>query len=195
MLNVYHVRNLGAGGPAANVAQTLIEWIYPVLRLIQASSLSRTFIEVENLGSAFDFATVDTSAFPGLDINQKLSTLTAATIQFNRTRNDIKNGQKRFAVGAEDNVNGNAWDSAFLTQLQDLGDKLVDQWELDATPGVKRLELVILKRFCKTVPSPPCLSSYELPSTDALIDANFYRPLTATPRATVRSQVSRKQLV
>lgn len=195
ILNIYHVRNLGTGGPAASVAQMLIDWVYPVLRPIQSLGLSRTFIEVQNLGSPFDFATVDSSAFPGTDAASALSTLTAATIQFNRTRTDIKNGMKRFYAGAEPDVSVNLWDAGFLAELQTLGDKLVDQWELAGTPGVKRLELVILKRFCKTTPSPPCVGGYRLPDTDAEIDANFYRPLTATPRDTVRSQVSRKRLI
>lgn len=194
VLNVYHVRNLGTGGPAANAAQIMIDWVFPVLRLIQNTLLTRTFIEVQNLGSPFDFATVNSAAYPGVAAGTALPTFTTPTIQFNRTRTDIKNGMKRFAAGAETEITINDWDAPFVVKLQALADKIVDQWELAATPGVKRLEFVILKRFCTTSPSPPCVGGYRLPETDAEIDANYYRPLTATPRSKARSQVSRKVL-
>lgn len=194
ILNVYHVRNLGAGGPAANVAQAYIDWVLPVLIPLQYVALSRTFIEVQNLGSAFDFATVDSSAFPGTRAAIALPTSNAATIQFNRTRTDIKNGMKRFAVGGETDVTVNFWEAAFVTSIQALGDKIVDPWELAATPGIDRVEFVVLKRFCTTTPSPPCVGGYRLPDA-AEIDTNWYAPLTATARTTVRSQVSRKRLI
>jgi len=195
ILNIYQVRNLGSGGPAANVAQTFIDWVLPVLTPIQSNSIARTVIEVQNLGSPFDFASVDSSSHPGTLVGSDLTTLIAATIQFNRTRTDIKNGMKRYACGSESKVAGNLWELSFLTDLQTLGDKIVDQWELAGTPGVKRLEMVIIKRFCSTTPSPPCAGVYRLPDITQDIDANFYAPVTATVRTTVRSQVSRKRLV
>lgn len=195
LLNVYHVRNLGTGGPAGNVAQAFMDWVLPVMRPLQTLNLGRSFVEVENLGSPFDFATVDSSAFSGTRANQALTTLQAATIQFNRTRTDMKNGMKRLYAGSEVDMLVNFWDALFIAELQGLGDKIVDQWELTATPGVKRVEFVVLKRFCTVLPSPPCTGVYRLPDTDVEIDANFYRPLTATVRDTIRSQVSRKRLV
>jgi hypothetical protein len=195
ILNVYHVRNLGAGGPAANVATTLIQWVFPFLLPFQDQLLARTVIEVQNLASPFDFASVDSSGSPGTATGTPLSTFSAATIQFNRTRTDIKNGMKRFTVGAEGNAEGNVWTSGFLVSMQALADQIVQPWELDATPGVERLEFVILKRFCTTSPSPPCAGTYRLPETDAEADNNFYAPNTATARNTIRSQVSRKRLV
>lgn len=195
ILNVYHVRNLGSGGPAANVAQALIDWVFPKLRLLQQTVLTRSFIEVQNLGSPFDFATVDSSAFPGLDVDAPLQTFLAATIQFNRTRTDIKNGMKRFFVGDEGQITANFWTAGFLALLQDLADQIVDPWELAGTPGVKRVEFVVLKRWCTTSPSPPCAGGYRLPNTSTEADDNHYAPLTATARSTARSQVSRKRLI
>lgn len=195
LLNVYHVRNLGAGGPAANVAQTLVDWVFPILLPLQSTGVGRTVIEVQNLGSPFDFASVDSSASVGTDPGAFLPSFVAATLQFNRTRTDIKNGLKRFAVGSEPDLAGNFWTAGFLVEIQALADKIVDQWELAGTPGVKRLEFVVLKRFCTTTPSPPCAGVYRLPNTSDEADNNFYAPLSATARDTARSQVSRKRLV
>ncbi len=194
ILNVYHVKNLGSGGPAANVAQAFIDWVLPVLRPLQDSAVTRSFIEVENLGSPFDFATVDSSSQGGSRAGIGLPTLNAPTIQFNRTRNDMKNGMKRLNAGAESDVNTNFWEAPFLAELQAYGDKVVDPWELSGTPGIDRVEFVILKRFCTVLPSPPCTGQYRLPNTDSEVDNNHYAPQSATARSTVRSQISRKRL-
>ena len=195
ILNVYHVRNLGTGGPAANVGQAYIDTVLPVLRPLQPVGVGRSFLEVENLGSPFDFATIDTSALPGTRTGLSLSSFTAATIQFNRTRTDIKNGMKRFVVGNEADAAQNFWLGAFVTDLSALGVAIVVPWELSGSPGIARVEFVVLKRFCTTSPSPPCAGTYRLPNTDAEADNNFYAPLSATARDTIRSQVSRKRLV
>lgn len=195
ILNVYQYRNLGTGGPASNIAQAFIDTVFPAVRPIQVAGLFRTFLEVENLGSPFDFATVDTSSFPGTRPGIALSTLIGASIQLNRTRMDIKNGQKRFAAGTETDSTGNFWDAPFLAELQALADVLVQPLQLAGSPGIDRAELVILKRFCTVLPSPPCTGVYRLPDTDLEADNNNYSPVTATARATVRSQVSRKRLV
>ncbi len=195
ILNVYHYRNLGTGGPAANIAQAFLDTVMPTLQTIQSVSVARTFIEVQNLGSPFDFATVDTSAFPGLQPGVSLATFNAPTIQLNRTRTDIKNGMKRFIAGVETDIAGNNWETAFLAELQAFADILVDPLELSGSPGIARAELVILKRFCTVLPSPPCTGVYRLPDTDAEIDGNNYAPVSATARSKVRSQVSRKALV
>lgn len=195
VLNVYHYRVLEAGGPATTIAQAFIDTVFPLLLPLQIAGLTRSFIEVQNLGDPFDFATLTTTAFPGTGTGMTLTSLIAATIQLNRTRTDIKNGMKRFAVGNEASIAGNEWTASFLTDLQAFADVLVQPLELAGFPGIARAAQVVLKRFCKTLPSPPCLSSYVLPRTDTEIDENFYAPLTATARATVRSQVSRKRLV
>lgn len=195
ILNVYHVRNLGSGGPAANVAQAFIDSVLPTLVPLQPAAVARSVIEVQNLGSPFDFATVNSSAFPGTRAGGSLSTFSAGAIQFNRTRTDIKNGMKRFDVGVEADIVTNIWGAPFLTLLQALADVVVTDWELAASPGIPRVEYVVLKRFCTTTPSPPCAGTYRLPNTDAEVDANFYAPVTATAHDTVRSQVSRKRLI
>ncbi len=195
ILNVYHYIR-GVGVPSAlTVGTAYIETVLPLLTPIQSATVSRTVVEVENLGDPFDFATIDTSGSPGTLAGAALTTLAAATIQLNRTRNDIKNGMKRFYVGAEASVLTNFWEAAFLTSLQLLADKLVVPIEVAASPGVSQGHLVILKRFCTVLPSPPCTGVYRLPNTDMEVDDFNYQPISATARATVRSQVSRKRLV
>ncbi len=194
-LNVYHYENLGSGGPAVNIGQAFIDTVLPVLRPLQPASLQRTFLEVQNLGSPFDFATIDTSGLPGTRAGSSLATFVAATIQLNRTRTDIKNGMKRFSCGVEADIGANQWEAAFLTSLTGLADILVVPLELSGSPGISRAQLVVLKRFCTTAPSPPCAGVYRLPNTDAEIDGNNYVPISATRRAKVRSHVSRKELV
>jgi len=195
ILNVYHYIRGVAPPTALQVGQAFIDTVLPDLITLQVLALNRTFLEVENLGDPFDFATIDTSAQGGSRINTPISTLQAATIQLNRTRTDIKNGMKRFYVGAESDITINNWDGAFLTGLQVVADKLVVPIELASSPGISQGHLVVLKRFCTVLPSPPCTGVYRLPNTDAEIDGNNYQPITATARATVRSQVSRKRLV
>lgn len=195
VLNVYHYIR-GVGAPTAQkVGDAFIETIFPILTPIQSATVTRSVIEVENLDDPFDFATIDTSGNPGTLAGAALTTINAATIQLNRTRNDIKNGMKRFYVGTEASLLTNFWEAAFLVSLQALADKLVVPIELAASPGVSQGHLVILKRFCTILPSPPCTGVYRLPNTDAEADGNNYQPISATARNTIRSQVSRKRLV
>lgn len=195
ILNIYHYKKVDPGATATVMGTAFIESILPTLVLQQVVGITRTVLEVENLGSPFDFAAIDTSGSPGAAVGAPLSSFEAASIQLNRTRNDMKNGAKRLAAGTEGSKNGNDWAAPFITAMQVIADLLVTPIVLDATPLVDRGELVVLKRFCTVQPPPSPCPSYRLPDTDLEIDANHYVPVTATMSAVARSQVSRKRLL
>jgi len=195
ILNVYHYIRGVAPPSAANIGQAYIDTVLPLLIPIQTVSVTRSVVEVENFFDPSDFATIDTSGQGGTLTGIAVATSLAATIQLNRTRNDIRNGMKRFYVGNELSVTTNFWDTPFVTSLQALADVLVTPLELTGVPGVSQGQLVVLKRFCTVLPSPPCTGVYRLPDTDAEIDGFNYQPSSATARLTVRTQVSRKRLV
>lgn len=195
VLNVYHYIRGVASPTAQKVGDAFIETVIQPLKALQQVGLTRSVVEVENLGDPFDFATIDTSAEDGTRGGVNVSTFVAATIQLNRTRIDIKNGMKRFFVGTETDITGNFWDALFLTDLQALADVLVAPLVWTPDGPTSQGHLVVLKRFCTVLPSPPCTGTYRLPNTDLEIDNNNYQPITATARNTIRSQVSRKRLV
>lgn len=194
VLNIYHVKRIDGGANAGNIAQAFMDWVLLAqLVNVQPIGLTRTTVDVENLGSPTDFASVDSSAFPGGVLGQELPGFNAATIQFNRTRTDMKNGMKRWVAGTESEQNAGDWVVGFVTLLQGVADRIMDPWEEAAAPGIDLVEFVILKRFCVVPLQSPCLV-YRLPDTSAEIDANHYVPTNALTRTRVRSQVSRKVL-
>lgn len=195
VLNVYHVKRVLAGANAGLIATAFLDWVVSGdLDQIQTDGLTRTTVEVENLGDATDFASVGSSAFPGLLVGQDLPSFNSATIQFNRTRNDMKNGMKRFLVGREDETNDGVWAAGFLVLLQALAAVILDPWETAASPGVDVVEYCVLRRFCVVPAQDPC-QAYRLPNTDTEIDDWHYVPSSSTTRARVRSQTSRKRLI
>lgn len=195
LLNIYQAKRILAGANATLVGQALIDQVItPMALAIQPIGVTRTTMEITNLGTVTDFTTLDTSGIPSGVAGNRLPEFNAAGIQFNRTRSDMKNGQKRWLAGAEPEQADGIWVPAFITLLQTAASNLLDPWETNAAPGVDVCEFVIIKRFCVVPGQDPCVA-YELPTTDPLIDANHYVPVTATVRTRVRSQVSRKKLV
>lgn len=195
VLNVYHVKRILAGANAGNVGVAFLDWVVSGdLDVVQPAGLTRTTIEIANLGDPTDFATMSSSAFPGIVIGQELPGFNSATIQFNRTRNDMKNGRKGYVAGTENEQADGVWVAGFLTLLTSLAGVIVDPWEEAVSPGVKVCEFTILRRFCVVPAQDPCLQ-YRLPNTTAEIDAWHYVPTSTTTRNRVRSQVSRKRLI
>lgn len=193
-LNVYHCKRILAGANALAIADAFTFSILTAnYRGMQHTSILRTNVEVQNLGNPTDFAIVNSSSFGGTDTGEHIPYLVAASIQFNRTRTDMKHGQKRFAVGAETDMAQGSWDLSFQAQLDLLADTIVDQWATAAAPLVDVCSYAIIKRFCVVGGQDPCLK-YRLPITDVEIDGNHYVPLTYTRRDNARSQVSRKLL-
>ncbi len=194
ILNVYHLKRILAGATANSVGQAFIKSILTdELLALQDASLGRVTIDVRNLGTVTDFISIDSSTLPGSRAGSAWASFTAATIQFNRTRTDIKNGAKRFDVGVETDSENGIWEVAFVTELSDLATALITPWEEAAAPGVDVADLVVLKRFCVVAGQDPCLK-YRLPNTDAEIDAFHYNPTATIVRPKQRSQVSRKIL-
>lgn len=195
VLNVYHLKRIDGGANAGNIAQAFLDWVLlGFLANAQPNDLTRTTVDVENLGSPTDFASVDSSAFPGGVAGQKVPGFNAATLQFNRTRTDMKNGRKGFVAGTEAEQDGGAWVPGFVTILQAIGDRIIDPWEEIIGPGIPLVEFVILKRFCVVPAQDPC-QVYRLPNSSAEIDGFHYVPTTVLVRERVRSQVSRKVLL
>lgn len=194
LLNVYHVKRILAGADAQDVAEAFAFSILTLNLLgMQDFNMLRSTVEVENLGDPTDFFSYDSTALKGTDAASHLPTFNAATIQFNRTRIDMKNGQKRLFVGNEGDLNENVWTTAFQDQITLVADTIIDTWKTAAAPAVDVCAFVILKRFCVVPDQVPCVK-YRLPETDTEIDGNHYVPLTHLVRPRVRSQVSRKIL-
>lgn len=195
VLNVYHVKRILVGANAAAVSQGFIDSIIgATLASLQDVDVGRTTLEVANLGTPTDFISVDTSVLIGTRAGATFAGFTTGAIQLNRTRTDMKNGQKRFLVGGELDANDGTWNAAFLAEMATLAAALIAPWEDNAAPGVDICELVVLKRFCVVPAQDPCLK-YRLPNTDAEIDNNHYVPTQTTLRSRQRSQVSRKLLI
>jgi len=194
ILNVYHLKRIAAGATAQDVADA---FEFSILTLnflgLQDVGVSRTTIEVQNLGEPTDFVNSDSSAFPGSDTGDHWAAFTAAAIQFNRTRTDMKNGQKRWMMGNETDAIQGTWDAAFINSLDLIGDAMIAPWVTAAAPLVDVCSFVILKRFCVVEAQDPCLK-YRLPDDNMEIDDNHYVPTSFTVRDRQRSQVSRKRL-
>ena len=159
----------------------------------QDNNLSRSTVQCQNLGDVTDFASVDSSGFPGSDTGDRPAVFNAAAIQFNRTRTDMKNGQKRFLMGNDNDAADGAWAGTFVASLEVIRDNILDTWKTAAAPAVDVCAFVVLKRFCVVSGQSPCLK-YRLPETDVEIDGNHYVPVSGLVRTRIRSQVSRKVL-
>ena len=195
VLNVYHLHRILVGATATQVAQAFLDSILTAGFLgLQDNNLTRTTVEVENMGDPEDFVALDSSAKVGTDSSDHPAIFNAATMQFNRTRVDMKNGQKRFLFGNDGESVDGIWTAGFLTNFDAVAATIIAPWEEAAAPGVDVCEFVILKRFCVVDEQSPCLK-YRLPDTDDEIDDNHYVPVSTTQRARVRSQVSRKRLI
>ncbi len=195
ILNVYHLKRLLVGATASDVAQAFLDHVLTATFLaLQDNNLTRTTVEVENLGTPTDFAALDSSAKVGTDSGDHPAIFNAATIQFNRTRIDMKNGQKRFLFGNDTDAVDGVWSAGFLTNLDTVAATIIDPWEKDSAPGVDVCAFVILKRFCVIEGQSPC-QAYRLPDDNTEIDDNHYIPIATTQRARIRSQVSRKRLI
>lgn len=195
LLNVYHLKRILAGADAGDVAQAFVDSVLDgPLDSIQVTGLTRTTVEVSNLGDATDFTSIDSSSFAGVLVGDPLPSFNSASIQFNRTRTDMKNGSKRWFVGTEAEQLGGDWVVGMLTLLTTLRDAILAPWEDASVPGVDVCSFTILKRFCVVPGQDPC-QVYRLPDSSAEVDAWHYVPLTATVRTRVRSQVSRKVLL
>jgi hypothetical protein len=194
VLNIYHLKRIDGGANAGAVAQAFLDWVVEeLLQDVQPEGLTRTTVDVENLGSPTDFASIDSSEFSGGVAGQTMPGFNAATIQFNRTRTDMKNGMKRWVAGSEGEQDSGEWVPGFVTLLQAVADKIMLPWEEDTGPGVELVSFCILKRFCVVEDQDPC-EVYRLPNTPTEIDDNHYVPTNALTRVRVRSQVSRKVL-
>ncbi len=195
ILNVYHLKRILSGATATQVAQSFLDSILTGgFRGLQDNNLTRTTVEVENLGDPLDFAALDSSGKTGTDTGDHPAIFNAATIQFNRTRTDMKNGQKRFLFGNDVDAVDGVWVAAFLTGLDAVALSIITPWEEIAAPGVDVCEFVILKRFCVVDGQKPCLK-YRLPDDNDEIDDNHYVPISTVSRDRIRSQVSRKRLI
>lgn len=193
ILNVYHAEKVNPAFKAVDIANAFEDTIIGPQLTVQPDNLVHDKIDVRSLNDPLDFFSLIPSPNVGLIVADELTNFTAATIQFNRLRTDMKNGQKRFLAGSEGQASANVWTAAFITDLTTLGTALVTQWEDATFPGIPVCNFVIIKRICTTSPSPPCVGGYRLPlSTDPL---TLYRPVTFIVRDTIRSQVSRKRLV
>lgn len=195
LLNVYQVKRILAGANAGIIATAFLDTVVSGdLDIIQPIGVTRTTVEVENLDDVTDFASVNSSSFPGTLIGQRMPSFNSATIQFNRTRIDMKNGRKSFLAGTEAEQLDGEWVPGFITLLQSLAAVIMTPWTRLTSPGIDVVEFCIMKRFCVDPFQDPC-QVYRLPNSDAEADNNHYVPTTSTTRLRVRSQVSRKVLI
>ena len=194
VLNVYHVKRILLAADALEVANAFVASILTANFLaMQDQNLTRSVVEVRNLGTPTDFVAFDSSTFVGTDVGDHPAIFNAATIQFNRTRTDMKNGQKRFLMGNDNDQSDGIWDATFLDDLQTVAESIRTPWRTAAAPAIDVCAFAIIKRFCVVPGQSPC-QKYRLPETDAEIDDFHYIPVFTSKRNTVRSQVSRKVL-
>ena len=192
ILNAYQVERASGAFGALDIATAFVDSVGSFIRNIQHTTVTHDIVTARSLDDPTDFASVVMSPNTGILTGDQISNFTALTIQFNRRRTDMNNGQKRYAAGNELQAVGNQWAATFITTAQILADRLVQPWETAAAPGVDVCSMVIIKRICTTSPSPPCAGGYRLPlSSDPL---TLYTPVSALVRDTIRSQVSRKRL-
>lgn len=192
VFNVYHFLRENAGVDASDIAEAYEDEMMASLLLLQDGRVDHNEITVRNLGDATDFAVRNPSPSVGTRTGQGFAQFYAATIQFNRLRTDMKNGQKRFMTGVELDQSDGLWNASFITEMEAIGTIMVGNWELASDPGVTIMNFVILKRFCVVPAQDPCLK-YRLPDDDAEALIR-YQPVGFIFRDRARSQVSRKRL-
>lgn len=193
VLNIFHVERADTGVTAEEILTAYVDSITGIIRVIQPLSLTHDVLECQSLSDPGDFATATFTPNAGLLSGNALSAFSAATIQFNRRRTDMKNGQKRFVAGNEANIVGNIWTTAFVDLMDDVGDAMVADWERAASPGVPVCNYVIIQRICDEVDAEGKCIRYRLPEN--VSEYLSYQPLTFISRDTIRSQVSRKRLI
>jgi hypothetical protein len=193
VINVYHLEKQNPAFQASEIFDAFQDSVVPSLLTVQHQSIVHSEVTVRNLADPLDFFTGVLSPDEGLITGVALTSFTAATIQFNRLRTDMKNGMKRFAAGSEATALTNFWTAGFVVDLTTLGSAVVLPWERLPFPGVEVCKFGIIKRVCTTQPPPTPCPKYRLPETDE--ELVFYIPLTFVVRDTIRSQVSRKRLV
>ncbi len=193
VFNVYHVLRSGPAVTSATIAEAFEDDILTPLLPLQDERIDHFEIAVRNLGDPTDFTVRNPSPSLGTRMGQGFAQFYAFTIQFNRLRTDMKNGQKRFMVGIETDSNDGSWLAAFVTLMDVIGTALIGDWEINSDPGITVCNFVILKRFCVVDGQSPCLK-YRLADDDveALVR---YQPVSFLGRDRVRSQVSRKRLI
>ncbi len=193
LLNVYHVIRDNGGVTSTLVAEAFEDSILTPLLALQDDRYIHTSIEVRNLATETDFHVRAPVPDQGTRVVQAgFAQFYACSIQFNRTRNDMKHGQKRFAVGVESDASDSGWAGAFLTEMETMRDPLLTDWERAAAPGVAVCRYGIIQRVCDVEGQEPCLK-YRLPETDTELE--FFIPTSAIIRDRIRSQVSRKRLI
>lgn len=192
-LNVWHVLRADPSVTAARVAAATWDTVVDPLRSEQPDDLTHESVQVRNLGNPLDFAELARLPNDGGIASDPLPGFNAVTVQFNRTRTDMKHGMKRFFAGAEDRSVAGVWTAGFVGAIGVIMLAITDPWEESTAPGVPVCSYGILKRICTVQPPPSPCPSYRLPETDGEI--TFYIPITFAVKATVRSQVSRKRLV
>lgn len=193
LLNVYQCEKLNPAFDADDVLFSYLDTVVPLLLIIQPIVLTHTSFECQSVSDPLDFATGTITPNAGLLAGQALTNFTSAAIQFNRLRTDMKNGQKRWAAGTETQIAGNGWEAGFRTDLDDLGQVIINNWERDADPGVPVASYCIVKRVCETTdPAGKCIV-YRLPEDQT--EYVSYFPTSFIVRTNARSQVSRKVLL
>lgn len=194
LLNIYQVTKLNPSFTATNILNAYFDTIYDAVRAIQPSTVSHNTVEVRSLSDPLDFASGVQAPDTGTLAGEALANFVALTIQFNRLRTDMKNGQKRWTAGSETSATVNQWAAGILAVAATLGTAIVGNWEETANPGIPVCRYIVLARWCTTSPSPPCAGTYRLPENDTEA-AKSYIPTTFLVQNTIRSQVSRKRLV
>lgn len=192
ILNIYHVERADPGVSATNILDAFADSILTPLKVVQPIALSHTSFEAVSLDNPLDFATRVPASGAGLRVGDPYSQFTVLTIQFNRLRTDMKNGQKRITGGVELDSAGQSWSAGLLTDGGTLATALMTPWERIAFPGVPVCRYGILKRICVGTPPPDPCQQYRLPKDD--LELKFYLPIVAIVRGNKRSQVSRKVL-
>ena len=191
VLNIYTVQRSDPTAVALNIAQAFEDRVIAPMLPLQDVAVAHTKVEVQNLVNATDFNSIVPSPSIGTRVGEAPPGFQACSIQFNRLRTDMKNGQKRFLVGIESDWHGDFWLAGFLTSMETVRDPILAGWFRDATPAITECNFVVIKRICKTSPSPPCVGGYRFPVDDS--ELVFYNPTSGIVRNTVRSQVSRKR--
>lgn len=190
LLNVYHVFKSDPSFVAADIAEAFEDTVLTPLLPLQNATVTHVQITARNLDDDTDFDTRVPSPAVGARVGANMTTFNALSVQMNRTRLDMRNGQKRFVAGNEIDTNGINYLSAFILEAGTMVGALLNPWVVSGLPLVDVCDYVILQRVCVIQPPPePCVE-FRLPETDA--EVQFFNPSTAVLRTVIRSQVSRK---
>lgn len=193
ILNVYHVERVDVGKTASDIFDAFEFSILPSIVDLQNTGVTHDAVSVRNLEDAFDFFEATPTGNVGNRVGEGFAQFYTASIQYNRLRTDMRNGQKRIYAGVETDSTGDEWDLSFQAVLDTLGVNTVATWQVFGTPNVDVCNFGILKRVCTIEPPPDPCPSFRLPEDDS--ELVFYKPTSFIVRSTIRSQVSRKRLV